>query len=69
MCDLNIRRLTPEEQDERRYEQLYADAWAKADAELRAEFDQDTIDRNGWKPDGRRIHVEVVEQMNREAAK
>lgn len=66
MCDLNIRRMTDEEREERRYEELYATAWAKADAELREQFDQDVIDRNGWKPDGRRIHVEVVEQMNSE---
>lgn len=66
---MTIRRLTPDEQEERRadrYEELYAQIEANMREEHDREFGDDYRKYHPFKPDGRRIHAAVMAQMQRE---
>lgn len=67
MCQPNIRRLTPDEREDQRYEELYAQIEANARETYDREFGEKYRSMNPWRPDGRLIHAATMAQMQREA--
>ncbi len=66
MCQPNIRRLTPDEHEDRRYEELYAQIEAEAREEHDREFGPAYRDMHPFRSDGRRIHAEVMASMQQD---
>lgn len=62
MCQRNIRRLTPDEHEDRRYEELYA----QIEAEERHEHDEQFGPAIKFKPDGMRVHLKTMARMQRD---
>lgn len=66
---MTIRRLTPDEQEERQdrcYEELYAQIEANMLEDFEREFGAEYRAQRRYKPDGRRVHAAVMAQMQRE---
>lgn len=62
MCQRNIRRLTHDERDEQRYEELYA----QIEVEERHEHDEQFGPAIKFKPDGMRVHQKTVARMQQD---
>lgn len=66
MCDQSIRRLTPDEHADRRYEELYAKLEASMWEEYEREFSPEYRGKYPWRPDSLRVHAATKAQMDRE---
>lgn len=69
MCQRNIRRLTPDEQEERqadRYEELYAQIEANWRETYDREFGSAYRLKHPFKPDRNLIHAATMAQMQRD---
>lgn len=62
MCDHSIRRLTPDERDERRYEEIYGQVEDEAREEHEREFGPDL----SYRANGRAIHILTQQRLYRE---
>ncbi len=66
MCDQSIRRLTPDEHADRRYEELYAQVEAEDREAYDRHFGPAFRAAHPWKANGPDIHTKVMQIMDRE---
>lgn len=62
MCDHSIRRLTPDERDERRYEEIYG----QVEDEERSEYEREFGPDPAYRACGRTIHILTQKRLDRE---